>query len=81
MAEKVFSRETVKLILAVVMAFGLFFAFVFGTAAIILYAEPYGGSVMTAADAAAWLFAAAFLTTSGLVISEEIKKGPGAHAD
>jgi ABC-type transport system involved in multi-copper enzyme maturation permease subunit len=80
MAGKVFSRETVKLILAAVMALGLFSALVFGTAAIILYAEPYGGSVMLVADAAAWLFAAAFLMSSGLVISEEIKKGSGARS-
>jgi hypothetical protein len=66
--------------LAIVMAICLIVTFVFGTMAIATYGSPFGATVMFIAQAAAWLFAAAFLATFFFVLVEELNKDPSERA-
>jgi hypothetical protein len=75
MTGNVFSRDTIRLILATVMAFCLFLALACGTAALVWYGQPYGTTFRGMAGVFAWLFTAAFLTTFALAVFEERQRG------
>lgn len=68
------ARETISVVLVAVMVFCLLLTLAAGTAALILSGQPYGNSVKLVADAAAWIFTAAFLIAFALAISEKRKK-------
>jgi hypothetical protein len=75
MTRNVFSRDTIKLILATVMAFCLVLALVCGTAAIVWYRQAYGDTFRLAGGVFAWIFTATFLTTFALAVFEERQRG------
>jgi hypothetical protein len=75
MKAKVFSRDTIRLFLATVMAFCLFLGVAFGTAALVWYGQPYGANARLVAGIFAWVFTAAFLSAFALAVFEERERG------
>lgn len=70
MAGRVFSRDTIMLVLAAVMAVCLVLTFAVGAVSIAWSGRPEGDTARMVAAVFAWLFTAAFLSTFVLAASE-----------